>query len=467
MVLKKLASFSMITVMATSAAFAGKSKSSDWRDVPEYYAKHFKYNRYMEYDHNSTFLRRFRVPQHPSGKSNQQDTYVRWSDVKLKSDTPADVRECWNIFVSGGECGKPIVTPLPEHYTLQGTLDVLAYSRYVSEENGLRVARDVLVQELAKKDASNGALLERILKTTSDRSYTYPDSFSTIPQQERKDIGVYLVLGIGGEKSANAALIQKAADQIRHLGFQAEMLKVDANLGSDYNSAMLNDMLSERLPKLKKVILVAASKGVADFITFFLNQGQNFPQEQRDKVRLMVSLSGVIRPSMVADFLTNSNRPLPLMIRGLLHLTGKGDTIKGVGSLSHNPWQGHDPRMVKQSFSRMKWLSLPAIPEGPEGVTHLSMWEGFLKTPSYRWNEQASPMDGLVESAASVLPPDTGLTEYIVPVFGPHAIALGSYTGSLRVAPEAMGDVTDRVVPEAGAEMLSALFRALPIELIE
>ena len=468
MVLKKLASFSMITVMATSAAFAGKSKSSDWRDVPEYYAKHFKYNRYMEYDHNSNFLRRFRVPEYSHGKSSQQqDRYVSWSSIKLKSDTPADVRECWNIFVSGGECGKPVVTPLPEHYTAEGTLDVLAYSRYVSEENGLRVARDVLVQELTKKDASKGALLERILKTTSDRNYTYPDSFSTIPQDERKNIGVYLVLGIGGEKSANAALIQKAAEQIRQLGFQSEMLMVDANLGSDYNSGMLNNMLAQRLPKLKKVILVAASKGVADFITFFLNQGVSFSPEQREKIRLMVSLSGVIRPSFVANYLVNSNQPLPLMIRGLLHLTGKGDTIKGIDSLSHNPWQGHDPKSIKRLFTNMKWLSLPAVPEGPEGVTHLSMWEGFLKTPSYRWNEKASPMDGLVESAASVLPPDTGLTEYIVPVYGPHAIALGSYTGSLRVAPEAMGDITDRVVPEAGAEMLSALFRALPIELIE
>lgn len=468
MFFKNFASLSLITMMITATAFAGNNKRSDWRDVPEYFAKYLKYNRHMEYDHNSSFLRRFRVPGQGSPKSQQQqDTNISWSSIKFKSNTPLEVRECWNIFVSGGECGKPIAAPLPEHYTLQGTLDVLEYSRHVSAENGLRIARDVLVQELAKKDASKGALLERILKTTSDSSYTYPDSFSTVPADERKDIGVYLVLGIGGEKSANAALIQKAAAQIRQLGFQSEMLMVDANLGSDYNSVMLNGMLAERLPKLKKVILVAASKGVTDFVTFFLKHGQNLSAEQRDKIKLMVSLSGVIRPSLVANYLVNSNQPLPLMIRGLLRLTGKGDTIKGINSLTLNPWQGHDPRMVKKLFSQMKWLSLPAIPEGPEGITHLSMWEGFLKTPSYRWNDKASPMDGLVESAASVLPPDTGITEYIVPVYGPHAIALGSYSASLRVAPTAMGDITDRVIPEAGAEMLSALFRALPIELIQ
>lgn len=466
MFIRKLTTVSLITVMAASAAFAGKNTRSDWRDVPEYFSRYFKYHYNVEYDHNSNFLRRFRTPHRSHEKGPQHDLSLNWSSIKFKKDTPQDVRECWNVFVSGGECGKPVAAPAPEHYTLQGNLDLLAYIRQVSEDNGLRVARDVLVQELAKKDASRGQLLERILKTTADKNFTYADSFATIPAAERQNIGVYLVLGIGGEKSANAALIQKAAAGIRELGFQSEMLMVDANLGSDYNSVMLKQMMHERLPKLNKVILVAASKGVADFIKFFLEQSSSLSLEQREKVKLMVSLSGVIRPSFVADYLVNSNQPIPLFVRGLLRLTGKGDTIKGVNSLSMDVWKGHDPIKVKRMFPSMKWLSLPAIPEGPEGVTHLSMWEGFLKTPTYHWQEQGSPMDGLVESAASVLPPDTGLTEYIVPVYGPHAIALGSYTGSLRVAPEAMNGVDDRVVPEAGAEMLSALFRALPVSLI-
>jgi hypothetical protein len=76
-------------------------------------------------------------------------------------------------------------------------------------------------------------------------------------------------------------------------------------------------------------------------------------------------------------------------------------------------------------------------------------------------------MDGLVESAASILPPGTGIKQGIIPVFGPHAIALGWYNDELRVAPKTMAGVTDRVEPAAGEEMLSAIFRAIPIDWIE
>ena len=76
-------------------------------------------------------------------------------------------------------------------------------------------------------------------------------------------------------------------------------------------------------------------------------------------------------------------------------------------------------------------------------------------------------VDGLVESAASVLPPGTGIEETIVPIFGPHAMAMGSYSPDLRIAPVAMKGINDRVVPAAGTEILSAVFRALPKEWLD
>lgn len=439
----------------------------DWQPLPAEFREYLLKSRKQEYRYNvnSHYIREFEVLDDRT--SNPNYLRINHTAIRFKKDMPDELKNCWYVFVSGGDCRTAVSLPAADHYTAEGSLDLLKYIRDVSFTNGLRVARDVLVEYLAQLDASKGLIRGRLIETTENPQLVYPDSFATIEESQRSEIGVYLVLGIGGEKSANAALIQRAAQEIRSQGFQAEMLQVDANLGSDHNALMLRDMLQQRLPKLKKVILVAASKGVADFITYFLEHGESLSIQEREKIKLMVSLSGVIRRSIVADYIVDSGKAMPFFLRGLLKLIGREDTIKGIDSLSKNPWKYHDVKNVHKFFPKMKWLSMPAIPEGADGLTNLSLWEGFLKKPTYRWKNKASPMDGLVESAASILPPDTGITEYIIPIYGPHAMALGSYTPSLRVAPYSMGDIKDKVKPEAGAEMLSAMFRALPQSLIE
>lgn len=437
-----------------------------WHEIPPVFQPYLTSKAsHLEYNAESKFLRQFRVNRLMARDSHVVN--IDWNKISVRADAPWEIRQCWGIFVSGGACGKKVVSPLPTHYSGEGELDLLKYARHVAYHNGLAVSRDVFVNLIRDKDASKGEMRKRIIETTRDIHRTYPDSLATIPQDQRQDIGVYLVLGIGGEKSKNAALIQRAAEELRRMGFASEMLRVDAELGSDYNAVMLKRMLAQRLPRLKKVVLVAASKGVADFITFFLNHGESLPLQEREKVKLMVSLAGVIRPSFVANYVMESKGLIPRFVKTTLTVTGRSETKEGISSLAEDPWQGHDPKTVQRLFPNMKWLSMPAVPEGLDGVTHRSLWEGFLKTPSYRFAEEASPMDGLVESAASVLPPDTGLQELIVPIYGPHAMALGYYTSNLKVAPVAHRNTVDKVVPEAGAEMLSAIFRALPTSLVD
>ncbi|UXR64998.1 hypothetical protein EZJ49_01880 [Bdellovibrio bacteriovorus] len=437
-----------------------------WHEIPQVFQPYLTSKAsHLEYNAESKFLRQFRVNRLLSRDSHVVN--IEWNKISVRKDAPLEIRQCWGIFVSGGSCGKAIVSPLPTHYSPEGELDLLKYARHVAYYNGLAVSRDVFVNLIRDKDASKGEMRKRIIETTRNTNKTYPNSLATIRKDQRKDIGVYLVLGIGGEKSKNAALIQRAAEELRRMGFTSEMLMVDAELGSDYNAVMLKEMLAQRLPRLKKVVLVAASKGVADFITFFLNHGESLSLREREKVKLMVSLAGVIRPSFVANYVMESKGVIPKFVKTTLTVTGRTETKKGISSLAENPWEGHDPKGIKNLFPNMKWLSMPAVPEGLDGVTHRSLWEGFLKTPSYRYAEEASPMDGLVESAASVLPPDTGLQELIVPIYGPHAMALGYYTANLKVAPNAHRDTVDKVVPEAGAEMLSAIFRALPVSLVD
>lgn len=438
-----------------------------WKPVPSYFNPLFKRS-YTELQYNSDnkYLRNFKYMDDRGDR--ERETSLAWNSIKIKENYPDQkLVNCWYVFLSGGDCKKPVMPPLPSAYTEKGTLDLLSYVRDVSKQSGLVRAREVLLTKLSELDTSKGELKKKVIQTTLHKDLTLEDSFATIDPARRSRIGVYLVLGIGGDNSDNAKLIRNAANEVARLGFTSEMLEVDPNLGSDYNAKLLKKLLEERIPKLDKVVLVAASKGASDFVTYFLKYGQNLPLKERQKVKMMVTLSGVVRGSFVADYLTNSSGPLGLGVRSFLRASGRGAILNGVESLSRDPWKGHDPARVKELFPALKWLSFPSIPEAKVALTDLSLWAGFLRTPVHSWSHIASPSDGLVETAASILPPDTGLTEIIIPIHGPHEMALGSYAPGVRIAPISQADIYDAVNPESGPEILSALFRALPKELIE
>ena len=278
-------------------------------------------------------------------------------------------------------------------------------------------------------------------------------------------------MGIGGDDSDNSKLIRNASDEIAQMGFYSEMLEVDPNLGSVHNAKILKDIFEQKIENMDKVIIVAASKGVADFITYFLNYGDSIKKENRDKIRLMVSLSGVVRGSYVAKYMTESKSPMARSVRTLLRLKGDSAQLKGIASLAVDPWVGHDRTKIISLFPNLKWLSLPSIPEADTALTNLSLWSGFLRKPVHRWmfrtNLAISPGDGLVETAAAILPPGTGIEETVIPVYGPHAIAIGSYEPGIRIAPETQQQIYDEVNPAAGPEILDAMFRALPQSLIQ
>lgn len=447
------------------------NREDGWKKVPKKFEPLFsRYYDDLQYDASSRYLRKFRIPSHNKSQKNSSTSYRIFSFKNLRFDKEYEDKkllDCWYVFMTGGDCEKEIEAPLPTAFTEEGTLDLLSYTRQIARQSGLVKSLNYIKKELENRDPQSKKFKERIIETTLNEEKVFSDSFQTIPMDERKKIGVFLVLGIGGDNSDNAILIRNASAKIRELGFTSSMLEVDPNKGSNYNSSMLREIMKHKLPKLDKVILVSASKGTADFIRYFLRFGDTLAQKEREKIKLMVSLSGVVRSSFVAEYLTKANYATALAVRSFLRLSGKGDMLDGIESLAKNPWEGYDPKKIHRDFPNMKWVSFPSMPESKLAVTNLSLWSGFLRGTVHSWSNIASPGDGLVETAAAILPPDTGITEYVIPIIGPHAMALGSYKEGVRLAPKAQGDRYDKVNPEAGPEILSALFRALPVSLIE
>lgn len=429
-----------------------------WRPVPEMFRNFFEDARLrrLEYKAKSRFERSLRYPRGLHGGGPRKFAGIRAHRVRLARDTPRQVRECWKVFVTGGDCEKPRFRPLPHSVSSQGNIDLLSHARDVARMNGLYVARTYLLEELPRRDASDGELRVRVMKTTSDKGFTYPDSLATIPRDERNRIGFYFVLGIGGAEGKNTELLMTAAAGVAELGFTAEMLPVSPLEGSQHNAILLARILPERLNVVDRAVFVTASKGAADLITFMLDHADSLSAEQRDKVRMVVSASGVIRSSLIAAYVNDAKSPLPFAVRSKLRLQG----WNVLDSLAADPWAGKDRSAIARSFRNLKWLSFPAVPEGELGYTQQD--DRDLSKHAFRWRSLASPTDGFVESAASVLPPDTGITEFVIPTLGPHAMALGSYTPDLRVSPIRQKGEYLIVNPEAGNEILDSFIRAFP-----
>lgn len=386
--------------------------------------------------------------------------------LSLKKDLSPEELECFYQFKSGSEqCVSISNLRSPKSGDLSSR-DLFQEAREWTRDYGLRVATRKLYEVFGQKDESKGLAELRLKKTTQEKDFVYSDSFANLPPSENKKIGVFFLLGIGGDKSKNAEQISLSADRVREMGFHAEVLKASGTLGSAHNAEMLRDQIKEKTERFEKIIFVAASKGVADFIHYFLNFSDDLTLQQRNRVKLMVSLSGVVRHSALAKWMVDSPSIKAKTFRGGIKIAQKGKIIKGLRSLTKDQWEGHAPDLISQQFPRMLWISMPMLPEGEDGYTHLDKLANFARERLYLEAKDIGPSDGLVETAGSILPPGTGLTEWIIRVYGPHGLPLGKFDNGKSIAPD--NKISDmKAKPEAGPEILDAFFRALPSSILE
>ena len=81
--------------------------------------------------------------------------------------------------------------------------------------------------------------------------------------------------------------------------------------------------------------------------------------------------------------------------------------------------------MLSNLFPHLKWVSFSSIPERGNALTgQISIWRRTLEKLAYHRLTEISPGDGLVETAATILSPGSGIEEYVIPIYGPHSIAL-------------------------------------------
>jgi hypothetical protein len=349
--------------------------------------------------------------------------------------------------------------------------DLISFTRNVRRRRGLKFATDFLYHTLLERDKSRGQIEKRLIQAANNPKREFEDSFKNIPVDKRKKYGVFFLLGILGEKGPNAELVKMASKKVAEMGFVAKVLKATPNRSSEINAKILRRQIKRILSddNLDKVVFVGISKGVSDFAYHFHHFAEkDLDIHERSKLKLFISLAGVTIHSEIATWLNNSRTYKAMALRQLLKAQKITD---GVSSLSKSYWYEGNRRKVSKLFPNMKWLSVVALPEGLDGLTHVARSSAtILNAGTNAEYKHIGPTDGMVESAAQILPNGTGIEEYIIPVFGPHGMSkarLSDGTPLSNLSIDSKNGLTSKEPnPKSGAEMIELFFRVIPKDLM-
>jgi hypothetical protein len=379
--------------------------------------------------------------------------------LSFRADATAHEKRCWYVFVSGGlDCSRLV----PQSINLQE--DILEKARQISRAQGLLRAREYVEEAMLQRDASRGQFEASVIRATKEKNWMIEDSVLKLEPEKIARIGVFVIFGIDlTGNSPNRELIRRAHAELLKMGFAAHLVNTKPAVDYQSNAVIIGKEFEERVASLDHVIFVAVSKGVADLLTYMMKEGALLSMEQRQKVRAVVSLSGVVRGSNVAEALMDSEDVLLQLSRVFIG-SKPVKPLEGIRALAQDPWSGKNPSLLKKNYPNLKWISFSMLPDGPDALVHSGILLMELQQSVIRTGKHFSPSDGLVESAATILPPGTGIKEWIIRGYGPHALALGTFMDGTPIAPQNRRG--EDVNPEAGAEILSSFMRALSQDFI-
>lgn len=348
---------------------------------------------------------------------------------------------------------------------------LLAEVRETTRREGLAAARERLVEGLVARDGSRGELGRRVMATTRDASLVLPDSLAAMPTARRGRTAIAIVPGTRATnpngRDRTRECLRGAAEASREMGFATWFVETEPRGSVEENAVLVADRMREAFEQSDAVVLVMLSKGAHDVIRYLREDGVGLPAEQRRKLVVVLSLAGTVQGSVVADWMAHSPRPLPSATRRWLRLSGQGGAIDMLEEVARSPWQDGAASLVADRFPNLRWIGIAMVPDGDDGRISERLWSPWVRRRVERTMPYYSPSDGLVESAASVLPDSVALPQWIVVGYGSHAMPNGFYPDGGRIAPRTTRPGREKLRPESGGEIMSAYLRAMPQSLLE
>lgn len=350
--------------------------------------------------------------------------------------------------------------------TIAAEIGLLPEVRAITARDGLEVAKEVLERRLTERDDSRGDLERRVIKTTRNAALSLPDSLAAMSPSQRSRIAIAIVPGTrAGNRSGKDRTrdcLRGAATTSREMGFATYFLDTEARGTITQNEALIAGQMRRIFQESDSVIIVMLSKGAHDVIRFLEVGGSELPLTSRRKLAAVISLAGTTQGSVVADWMVTSPRPLAVTTRAWLRLSGQGDTIEMLRSISTSAWSRGTSPNIGRRYPNLTWISIAMIPDGEDARITERLWAPGIRKRIERTSPYFSPADGFVETAASVLPEEVGVQEWIVAAYGSHAMPNGTYHDGTRIAPRTTVSGEEKLKPETGGEVLSAYLRAIP-----
>lgn len=347
---------------------------------------------------------------------------------------------------------------------------LLAGAREVTRREGLPAAKAHLVERLNQADDSGGALERRVIRTTADGSLILPDSLAAMSPERRSRTALAIVPGTraGNQNSRDRTreCLEGAAAQSRSMGFATHFLKTEARGTIEQNADLVASQMRGIFAGSDAVIILMLSKGAHDVIHYLQHGGADLPSAHRRKLVAVISLAGTVQGSVVAEWLVTSRRPLAAATRTWLTVSGQDDAITMLESISETPWLPERAAEMNRLYPQLTWVSIAMVPDGADGRITEKLWSPYLRRRIEKTAPAYSPADGLVESAASVLPETVRVPEWVIAAYGSHAMPNGAYRDGSRIAPQTTEPSREELEPETGGEVISAYLRALPQSLL-
>lgn len=340
--------------------------------------------------------------------------------------------------------------------------DLLQKSRQWVVDHGRAESRDRLTKALTKQDQSNGNIERRLLKTNKEKSYIYPKSLATMPLAERNKTGVYFVLGFNQDRGRSPPIIREAVKHMKQQGFRARFIDVAPRQTAENDASAIARELARDLPNVDRAILLGFSRGGTDLVHFWLGPAHDLPARELTKIRLWANFAGVLRGSEVARWGATGHDPTAWGFRCFLNWreVAPRTSAEDLASIGFDPWayatRGF-PKLVRKKITVVNFVS---IPDGADGWPVEDKHFKFLASAAARQERVIGPCDGLVESAAAVLPPHTGIRQWIVRVKGSHSLVGGRYMNDSPVSSLYHQGHKGRL--QSGTQLLDDFLRAIP-----
>ncbi len=359
---------------------------------------------------------------------------------------------------------------VPPYAGAEPDSELLREVRELTREEGLVAARERLVAGLEERDGSGGELGRRVAATTRDPGLVLPDSIAALPPSHRGRIGIAMVPGTRagntnkGDRTREC--LRGAAEAARGMGFPTWFVETQSRGSGEENAECIARSMAEVFESSDTVVIVMLSKGAHDVVRYLREEGVRLPPEQRNKLGLVFSLAGTVQGSVVADWMAHSPRPLPRATRKWLRLSGQEGAVGMVEEVARSPWQDGDAGRVAAAFPRLNWVSIAMVPDGEDARITERLWSPWVRARVERTMPYYSPSDGLLETAASILPDGMDVPQWIVYGYGSHALPNGRYADGGGIAPTTTKPGREKLRKESGGEIMSAYLRALPRSLL-